>query len=184
MARDPTLTARPVGKTLEISGGDLEIQESAMRDFCGAAVAEFGAHRDALARLLKDSAGKKLSQRAVDVALWRLSVMAWALDRVWSNAATAPPLLEAAKQVNKGTRSTLGNPKHEYGRKVRDEWMAWMDAGAPPTKHYPHGLPSEFAKHWENSELLSRDTIGQNISGRWKRHRADVLRKRAAEGAP
>lgn len=184
MARDPTLTARPVGKTLEISGGDLEIQESAMRDFCGAAVAEFGAHHDALARLLQDSAGKKLSQRSVDEALWRLSTMAWAFGQVWSNASMTPPLLEAAKQVNKGTRSTLGNPKHEYGRKVRDEWMKWMDEGQPPTKHYPHGLPSEFAKHWEKTDLLSRGSIQENISGRWKRHRADVLRKRAQKGTP
>lgn len=184
MARDPTLTALPVGKTLEISGEDLEIQESAMQNLCGEAVAEFGAQRDALSRLLQDSAGKKLSQRAVEEAMWRLSVMAWALDRVWSNAGTAPPLLEAAKQVNKGTRSTRGNPKHEYGRKVREEWMAWMDAGAPPTKLYPRGLPSEFARHWENDDLLTRGSIQENISGRWKKHRAEVLRKRAREGTP
>lgn len=184
MARDPTLTALPVGKPLKVSIEDGEIQENVLQNFCGEAVAEFGVQRDALSKLLKDSVGKRLSQRVVEEALWRVNTMAWAFGQVWSNASMTPPLLEAAKQVNKGTRSTQGNPKHEYGRKVRDEWMKWMDEGQPPTKHYPHGLPSEFAKHWEKTDLLSRGSIQENISGRWKRHRADVLRKRAQKGTP
>ena len=185
MARDPTLTTPPVGKTLEISEEDMEIQESAMQSFCGDAVAEFGAHRDALARLLQDSAGKKLSQRAVDEALWRLKTMAWALDKVWSNASVTPPLLEAAKQVNKGKRSTLNNPKHNAGRDVFGEWMKWMDAGQPRTKEYPRGLSSEFAKHWA-SEEMTQVSIQQNISrrDRWPAKRAEALRKRAAKSAP
>ena len=185
MARDPTLTALPVGKTLKVSREDQGVQESALQSFCGEAVAEFGAQRDALSRLLQDSAGKKLSQAAVEEALWRVNTMAWAFDQVWSNASMTPPLLEAAKQVNKGTRATLNNEKHNAGRDVFGEWMKWMDAGQPRTKEYPRGLPSEFARHWATDEM-TQVSIQQNISRRkrWPAKRAEILRKRAAEGTP
>ena len=185
MARDPTLTSWPLGKTLEIADEDLNTYEGALLKLCGDAVAMFGTHQHAIATLLRDTAGKTLSKKVVNEALWRLDMMAFSFDRVWSNASLTPPLLEAAKQVNKGKRSTFNNPKHNAGRDVFGEWMKWMDAGQPRTKEYPRGLSSEFAKHWA-SEEMTQVSIQQNISrrDRWPAKRAEALRKRAAKSAP